>query len=354
MEPEALFERWHFINVLPRWVFSSGGLLPIGTGIASRVYRCFIAMAVVLIVPLSVVLAVGDPGNAPSVHLSIAFYAWGAALGLFSLRNHAQEIVGKGVALEMYARSQGFLDQWCFRSACRLFVLFFLWFASGLCRFFFMFFQFEDGYDWQESGRWPSFLSSLFVSAIFIVISFLQLHVCLGLEVMIDDFGYNFFENSDVSQALISWNIIQAMLRRTSRVLEFSLICMQTSVLGALMLSGIELYDEKGPLTHSASRAVLWSLPMSSYVVISLYVLLRAATVTEKCSRVPSLINSIAIDCHTQELDRDAFAIVDYVTNSAAGFYVKGVRLRYFMVLKLMYFLGIALLTLVTRTLRQA
>jgi len=69
--------------------------------------------------------------------------------------------------------------------------------------------------------------------------------------------------------------------------------------------------------------------------------------VTEKCSRVPALIYLWSAE--HEGFESETQYAVEYVVHSAAGFYVKGVRLTAFMTLKITYVLGVIGLTLVTR-----
>merc|ERR1712107_374078 len=89
-----------------------------------------------------------------------------------------------------------------------------------------------------------------------------------------------------------------------------------------------------GPGGHCTALWCGWVLPPVS---LFLYTLFRAATVTEKCSRVPALLNSWRFG--ESEVDHGRQHLVQYITHSAAGFYVKGVRLNAYMALKLTYLL---------------
>lgn len=73
--------------------------------------------------------------------------------------------------------------------------------------------------------------------------------------------------------------------------------------------------------------------------------------VTEKCTRVPSLVNSWSFGEETC-LDAGRQYVVQYIEQSAAGFYVKGVRLRAYMALKISYLFGALLFTLLSSSVR--
>ena len=86
-----------------------------------------------------------------------------------------------------------------------------------------------------------------------------------------------------------------------------------------------------------------------SLVAISFYTLFRMAVITEKCARVPALVNSIPSASAGCEWDTSVGRLVDYIGNSAPGFYVKGVRLTVFMVMKLSYVVGLGTLAVISR-----
>jgi len=65
----------------------------------------------------------------------------------------------------------------------------------------------------------------------------------------------------------------------------------------------------------------------------------KAASVTEKCSRVPALINSMMAE-DGNHIDHERQYLVTYITHSDAGFYVKGSRFTAAMLVKCCYLLG--------------
>jgi len=61
---------------------------------------------------------------------------------------------------------------------------------------------------------------------------------------------------------------------------------------------------------------------------------------------VPALVNSWMLSEGCRQIDHERQYIVQYISNSAAGFYVKGVRLSTVMALKLTSFLMVTIFTL--------
>lgn len=87
-------------------------------------------------------------------------------------------------------------------------------------------------------------------------------------------------------------------------------------------------------------------LPGSFLTCGVLYVLLLAAMISEKCARVPSLINAINFGDGTERARQHT---VDYITSSGAGFFVFGVRLTTAMVAKFVYIWCIVAVGLLTK-----
>merc|ERR1712226_1334463 len=118
-----------------------------------------------------------------------------------------------------------------------------------------------------------------------------QVHVFAGLEIAIDSYCMRFTCEGNLTQSMNEWNLLQAILRRSSRTLEACFMVVATSALGAVMLNGREVWSAE-PESISFIDACLWFgwvLPSAGLLV---YMVLRAAVITEKCSRVPSLANS--------------------------------------------------------------
>ncbi|CAJ1407625.1 unnamed protein product, partial [Effrenium voratum] len=57
------------------------------------------------------------------------------------------------------------------------------------------------------------------------------------------------------------------------------------------------------------------------------YTMMRAAAVTEKASRVAPLVNSWKFESKKDSMDENRQYVVQYIIQSEAGFYMKGVRL---------------------------
>jgi len=82
-----------------------------------------------------------------------------------------------------------------------------------------------------------------------------------------------------------------------------------------------------------------------------LYVVFVSATISEKCARVPALVNAISFGPGSEQARQQ---VVDYIVSSAAGFYVFGVRLNTAIVLKFAYGWAVIAVGLFTRLLADS
>merc|ERR1712107_790978 len=87
-------------------------------------------------------------------------------------------------------------------------------------------------------------------------------------------------------------------------------------------------------------------VPTSLTILILVRALFSAAAVTDKCLAVPSLINSLTSG---ERIDEERQYVVQYIVNSAAGFYVFGVRMTTAIAMKTIYFCGGVALAVATR-----
>jgi hypothetical protein len=189
------------------------------------------------------------------------------------------------------------------------------------------------------------FLIYVFVSGSIAALSFTHLHVCCGLEMFVDKYCFRSFNDMDISKSITEWNLLQALLRRAAASLDDGFLASTTSIFATLLLTGAQLlqgnkssFDTTDLDVHCSALWCGWILPPVVLVLITVF---RAAAVSEKCSRVPALVNSWTYE-DGRHIDQERQYVVQYIMHSAAGFYVKGVRLQTFMAIKLTYLLGVA------------
>eukprot|EP00435_Cladocopium_sp_Y103_P021825 s1418_g5.t1 len=234
--------------------------------------------------------------------------------------------------LDFYAWNAGFIQEWRKKSRRRLMeacsCLLLMWVLRCL-----VFLRIDPSvHDLLLS------ISFCVASGGFMAVAYLELHVLSGLELAIDSFSVNFFRVMDVKEALAEWNVLQAMLRHISAKLSRSLLPLGCAC-GASILYLIELSllrpDVEGGFEFILQN--LWCLPPNCFF---LYTLMRAAAVTEKASRVSPLVNSWNFenidgpDDLPDWMDLERQYLVQYIIQSEAGFYIQGVRLRFFQAVK--------------------
>jgi hypothetical protein len=160
---------------------------------------------------------------------------------------------------------------------------------------------------------------------------------------MIDKYCAHYAEGREVQMNVSEWNTLQAILRRASRALEKGFLVVQTTVLVMMLLgmSNLLLLGGQQDFSH-----FWWESSMGMLALSAALGFFKAAEVTESCARVPSLINSYTFG---RNIDKSRHYLIEYVTYSAAGFYVGEVRLTAAMALKLTYIAGLLIFGVLTK-----
>ena len=277
---------------------------------------------------------------------TICFLA-SVAVSIWLLGDVEDFLSDPGHGLDFYAWNAGFIQEWRKKSrrplmeACSCLLL--MWVLRCL-----IFSQIiPSAHDLLLS------ISFCVASGGFMAVAYLELHVLSGLELAIDSFSVNFFRVMDVKEALADWNVLQAMLRHISAKLSTSLLplgCTCGASILYLIESSLLRPDVEGGFDFILQN--LWCLPPNCFF---LYTLMRAAAVTEKASRVSPLVNSWNFenidgpDDLPDWMDLERQYLVQYIIQSEAGFYIQGVRLRFFQVSKMCYYLGAILFAVVSQ-----
>lgn len=165
--------------------------------------------------------------------------------------------------------------------------------------------------------------------------------VCRSLSLMVDAFCCDVVSALPLAEVAHSWNVAQSVLRRVSDSIETCLLTLGvvlTAVVSCLVVDIVVV-----GISNELLPAVILGMLISSSI---LYLFLLSASISEKCARVPSLVNSIDFGSGTE---RERQRVVDYIASSAAGFYVFGMRLTTGMVLKFMYVCCMVVLGTLTR-----
>jgi len=255
-------------------------------------------------------------------HISSMFFATGSLFGLLAVR--AFNIIGtRDSLLVLYARRQGVIEAWACASRRQCTLVMVLWVSSVAA---------------QALASWPDSIRSTislvvfaFASGVFTALAYCVLHVCCALAMMIDTFCFHFVEEPDLDESVREWNILQAVLRKGSSSLERMFLVLQTTALLGVLFG---FSDAALGRPQNTGRVAAFMLSVSLLGVGIARLFFTAAQVTEKCSRVPPLINSLSFGL---DVDPARHYIVEYVTYSGAGFYIDGVRITRAMALKIIY-----------------
>ena len=120
------------------------------------------------------------------------------------------------------------------------------------------------------------------------------------------------------------WKSLQAALRVGSSTLVLMTLVLQTTVFCTLLAGAID-----AQCNRPRSLALIPSFLLLQHFG---YVLCMAASITDRCTSVQLLMNSIQFGI---EMDTECLYVVQYFTYSAAGLYVFGVRVTTGKALKL-------------------
>jgi len=341
------------------------------TGVLDFKPGCFWKCLAHLILSKNVALGVlmmmfGEESDYRYLNLTTIVYALGLVVSVLLLRwGRAEEdslavLLGpKEFQLDEYACKRGFIASCRLLGTLRWVVLMGLWALMVTSRIL-------AGYFGRpETGLLPGNTVQDFVAICsysgsmlgIVAIFYVQLHVSSGLELAVDMFSAHFFDTKDICSAMDEWNILQALIRCASSRIETSFMVLGASSLASLVLLATEVWT-KPELLRDPLQAVLWLGWVYPPVLLLLYSLTRAAAVSEKCSRVAPFINSWDFPDEEEEclesLHEGRQYIVQYIMQSEAGFYVKGVRLCNFTIMKLCYGFGALSFALLSHTMTAA
>jgi len=180
--------------------------------------------------------------------------------------------------------------------------------------------------------------SFAFFTGVLLGLALCTLNVCGALSGVIDVFCISVVEKPRILGAIHEWNVLQAVLRKGSNAIEFTIFTLQVVVVAMVLLGVIDFTEgQSGPVAL---------VPAILIAAVLGRAFLRAGGVTDKCARVPALVNSLVFGV---DMDLQRQYVVDYILRSDAGFYVFELRLTSAMVLKFAYVCGVAVFALVTK-----
>lgn len=187
---------------------------------------------------------------------------------------------------------------------------------------------------WQEVLR---YVAVIFSSGEQAVLGLLVLRMCRNMTGVVDNFCTHFCSSVDYVRGVSDWNVLQATVRTASGAVERCFAVL----LSALVLQALAMVFDLRSLDGA-----YWALSAPGILILGLsQILLRASAVTDTCVRVPQLIN--ATNSESEEpLDSERMFLVDYITASAAGFYVFNVRFGAGIGIKVLHYSGLTALTI--------
>jgi hypothetical protein len=334
---------------LPMWVLYLFGIVPVKNG---SVWRwCGVTVPVLTTAALAYYLHFVFAEEAP-ISLGVLGIGMcssiGALLGFAMLWQTDPSVSGlllpeEGL-LNRYAVSRGFDLDWHRNSFKSCLSLWFLWLTFSVTWVL----TTSSEYQAPMPKAAAAYLGPIAGNALTTALMCCIVHVCRHLDTMVDRFCIDFFHNPDYQLAMMQWARLQAILRHAASSISACFLILQTSNLVSMLLIGVELFVEGGTEDVTNWRCHMCVLPN---LFMSLICLVRAAAVTEKCSRVPALVNAVGVEEHPLDDERQYF--VQFIEQSAAGFYVNGIRFTASMVLKLSYISGMAAFAFAAQILRE-
>jgi len=333
------------LNTPARVLLALVGILDFKDGLLWRVLSFF---SLIFPVALSITTMVSTmtAGADLRVFSTYICYFAGSFLATLSLRRAGiTSLLGPvDHRLDLYAEESGFLEDWQRLSVWRLGEVMGLYVVMVSFRVISTLITTDVSYGQAITGGafdiFPGLSFSLMILRL-VMVCFVQLHICSGLELAIDSFGLRVFRDMDMEKALEEWNLVQATLRQCSGKLSTSMSIMGICCFGCLMFLAEQLLNNP-ELLQNLLQTALWMGWLYPPVLLFAYTMMRAAAVTEKASRVAPLVNSWKFEKQDHQkaflMDHDRQYVVQYIIQSEAGFYMKGVRLTAGSVQKMSYY----------------
>jgi len=344
---------WHCL--LPNMLLCICGIIRWSNGRLARLYYRSVLLVPMFLIGLCVYRA-SHPGVFMHELLPSGCYAFASLVGLISLQcKGVHDLLSWSVGLlEKYATSSKFSKSWHWMS----FQQWVLTSCCGVCMILAKILLSVDPQCGGQADDKPAgFLSFVDVvcsgaaTVLLVTVLYCQVHVTSALELAVESFCTRLVSDRNLSRGISEWDLLQAILRRAASVIDGALCMLVSVLLSHYVFTGLQILQQGQGLHqayangHCAAWWCGWLLPPWLLILYSLY---RAASVTEQCCRVPTMVNSWVSDSDT--VDTDIQNAVQYIVHSAAGFYIKGVRITSYMTMKVMYLLGVISFTIVSQS----
>lgn len=347
------------LHQLPWVVVRVCGIIPLQQGsiMQGSILANFYSLVVLLLAATSAVypaIRIAQYNMVGSSLLSSLPLTVAGLFGAISLRQDfiRQLFIEFPGPLELYALKHGFPEEFLI-SSCRQFVaVTILWVSAALLRGLDMMSVFRDESCSVDHDSWI-FACFLFGSFLYCLILYCQLHVICVLGMIVDRYCIKLFPNPTETQSVLDWNLIQAMLRQIAGAFDFCFMMTQTGACASLLLVGIQVFLRDQLDVDDGECGATPLVPLLALPVLmasgAFLVFFKAAAVSEKCSRVAPLVNSMTFDDKPDALDVNRMNTVHFISSSAAGFYIQEVRISASMAMKLMYLTGLGAFALLTK-----
>eukprot|EP00927_Polykrikos_kofoidii_P042660 TRINITY_DN36700_c0_g1_i1.p1 TRINITY_DN36700_c0_g1~~TRINITY_DN36700_c0_g1_i1.p1 ORF type:complete len:772 (+),score=70.59 TRINITY_DN36700_c0_g1_i1:68-2383(+) len=333
------------------WSSTDGGLNKPSKG--SLLYQAMVCFALTVACGTSVVQTVSLHATLNRSHdkrmtnlfeaadIAFSIGTFMCLLCTWKLRRNGCELLGaKGTILALYAESRGYARLWYCRSRTHSIIAIAAWFVIVTARVVCQVLAYSP--DVSVGQLIVSSLAFSFESGFFTAMIFCLVHVSNALILMVDHFCCSFAQRPCAVARKHDWNMLQAILRRASgalspcflfaHVVAFSVLflCLWGTVVGSSVLPEQWI---------SVFGAVFPALMLTLMVGWLLY---RVSGVTARCERVPAFVNSLDTG------GRSLQSVVNFVSSSAAGFYICETKLPACAAVKALYLFGIVILSVGT------
>lgn len=259
--------------------------------------------------------------------------AVGALLGLALLgcATGSKDLCDCHTMLISYVCRERFLEKWKRRSRLHLAAWLLVWVVAVVLRAWTC--GVMGAIARGEFNVWGGIHMISFSACTFVLtaVAFYTQHLCFALAAVVDLYCLGAIARNDASVVtmVIEWNVLQAVMYKTSLTIEWTVFTMQGVAFSASVLGAMEAQT----VFQGANKGAL--VPGFLIVCFITNALFQAAAVTDRCCAVPALINSLVID-----LDIQRQYVVQYILHSDAGFHVLGVRVNTALALKIVYICG--------------
>jgi len=268
-------------------------------------------------------------------HLSLYFCT---TICLVSFTNVASLVGPVDLDLINYAQHHCFLYEWSRDGLKRLALTASIWFLTSSANIMNLWF-------WNIQFAIPSMVMSTVCYGLFFASFHCMWQVFACLELMVDSYCVMLFRSVDYSKCVAVWNSLQALLRRAAEALENCVLAVHmaiiiTLVCGTLRAVDVALDWSNESMAMKGSGTTLFFYCEVLLIALSGVILFtKAASVSEKCSNVPSLVNSVAMQ-PDNNIDEQRQYLVLFIAHSRAGVYVRGTRFTYAVLFKFCYLFG--------------